>query len=575
MDGLTPNKHPPAPPPARKIVPCYNFFMPPDINERIAFLRTMGLFAPLKDDQVAEVAHRLKTRYLSPGETLYAAGNLPANFYIVHEGCVGLAADAANEPAPLDSGEYFGEEELLFNRRRTATVAALDETRLFYLTNPDFDWLVEACPQVKEHLNAVADAHAWGRRLGFHWLAEGEVFYLISRRHPAKFGFALFWPISMVLLAVAAWAFAIWDFSQATQGLGVVLGGAATFAALVWAAWDFFDWLNDYFILTNQRVAWLENLVLVKSSRKEVPLQAIRSIDVKSSQIGRWLNYGDVILRTYTGSLTLSFCPNPRLMKELITEQIMNERRKAQQARLEVIRQSVRQSLGAEGGPPPAFPEPSLMASMSPARESFTGFRLFKTREFDGVNFTYHKHWFALVTGVWVWLAAAIGVAAVLGWMVWRNVFLQVAYPPLATIIFFGLLLLCAPLAATAYKYYDWRDDIYKVTKDSIIDSEKKPLGTEVSKSAPLRNVLSLEHKRVGLLGLLLNVGVVRINVGDTMLEFLGVHDPAQVQQDIYYRMETLKRDHEQQELQSENRRLGEWIKAYEDYRAHLPESGS
>ncbi len=79
-----------------------------------------------------------------------------------------------------------------------------------------------------------------------------------------------------------------------------------------------------------------------------------------------------------------------------------------------------------------------------------------------------------------------------------------------------------------------------------LIDSEKKPLGEEISRSAPIKNIISLEHQRTGILRLILNFGIVRVVVADEELIFYDVHNPAQVQQDIYYRQEQIKLNKEE-----------------------------
>ena len=123
------------------------------------------------------------------------------------------------------------------------------------------------------------------------------------------------------------------------------------------------------------------------------------------------------------------------------------------------------------------------------------------------------------------------------------------------------------PIVVFIYRILDWQNDIYRVTADSLIDSEKKPLGSEVTKSALLANVLSLENHRIGILGLLLNFGIVRINVGDSSLEFSDVYDPAQIQQDIFVRMEALKHSAEKIEAESERKRMAEWLQVLEEER--------
>jgi hypothetical protein len=113
------------------------------------------------------------------------------------------------------------------------------------------------------------------------------------------------------------------------------------------------------------------------------------------------------------------------------------------------------------------------------------------------------------------------------------------------------------------YRYIDWRNDIYQVTDKYIIDIERKPLGTEVKKAAPLENILSLEHQRVGFFGYMFNYGLVTINVGETQFFFRSVHEPARIQQDIFNRIYTLRRKKEKVEAGKQRQRFVDVLEVY------------
>jgi hypothetical protein len=103
-------------------------------------------------------------------------------------------------------------------------------------------------------------------------------------------------------------------------------------------------------------------------------------------------------------------------------------------------------------------------------------------------------------------------------------------------------------------------------------------LGTEVRKSAPLESILSLEHERVGFLGYLLNYGNVTINVGETRFVFLGVHDPAGVQQDVFNRLYALRRQKEQAKISQERDRVVQMLETYHrelEYRRENEDTGN
>ena len=113
------------------------------------------------------------------------------------------------------------------------------------------------------------------------------------------------------------------------------------------------------------------------------------------------------------------------------------------------------------------------------------------------------------------------------------------------------------------YRFVDWKNDIYLVTLDHILDIERKPLGSENKKSATLDNILSLENKRVGIFGILLNFGTVIINIGTEQFNFHDVYNPAQVQYEIFDRMLSLRHRKEQMEASKERERIADWLMIY------------
>ncbi|HCU57498.1 MAG TPA: hypothetical protein DF984_04615 [Anaerolineaceae bacterium] len=113
------------------------------------------------------------------------------------------------------------------------------------------------------------------------------------------------------------------------------------------------------------------------------------------------------------------------------------------------------------------------------------------------------------------------------------------------------------------YQYADWRNDIFQITMDQIVDLDRKPLGKVRRRSAPLENVLSIEYERKGFWGYLFNFGTVYISVGSTNLTFDFVYNPSEVQQDIFYRMGERLDQIQQFKVEGERERISEWIASY------------
>ncbi len=143
-----------------------------------------------------------------------------------------------------------------------------------------------------------------------------------------------------------------------------------------------------------------------------------------------------------------------------------------------------------------------------------------------------------------------------------------------AIIILFSVMVIC--VLWMIYHYADWRNDVFKITLDQIIDIDRKPLGRIRHRSAPLENILSIEYKRQGFWGFIFNFGTVYITVGNMKLSFDHVYNPSEVQQDIFYRMGERLEKIRKFEIASERERFSDWIAGYhkkaEHYRKMLEE---
>lgn len=535
--------------------------MPEGVPKRRDFLAQMALFRHLGEEELAEIAARLEAHHLAAGELLYAAGDRAENFYILASGQLQLrqpGVDAAEAVSIIEPGDSFGERALLDASPRQFSVSALRDSNLLYMPGADFDWMLGAHPEIAEKLETQSSGEELKRSVDFDWLREGELVHHVARKHSAYLWMRLAKPLFTAILAFVTFSSATNTPDPQDQFRWVVVGAGLLFVAIAWALWEFLDWRNDFYILTNLRVVWLEQILLRSSSRKEAPLASVQSVNIHTTLLGRLMKFGDVIVRTYTGTVPMPTVGEPHHIKHMIEEHVARLRQKSREEKHDSIRETVRESLGLEA--PHATEALEGMPRPLERIERRKPFQLFTTRKVEGDVITYHKHWFVLFSSLL--LPAFFLVALFFA--------LQTLYgglPPSPTDWAIAAVFIFLPLAVMVYRLLDWQNDIYRVTPDSLIDSEKKPLGSEVTKSAPLANVLSLENHRVGLLGLLLNFGVVRINVGDASLEFVDVHNPALIQQDIFLRMEALKLSRSEKQAEEDRQRMAEWLRIYDEER--------
>ena len=113
---------------------------------RLDLLRQTPLFAGLTDAELETLARDLGHHTFAPGVIIFHRGAPGNTLYLVEFGRVRifLLGDAGQEITLNfhDPGECFGEIALLTQAPRTASVRALDATRLLALHKGDFDRLL-------------------------------------------------------------------------------------------------------------------------------------------------------------------------------------------------------------------------------------------------------------------------------------------------------------------------------------------------------------------------------------------------------------------------------------------------
>jgi hypothetical protein len=490
------------------------------------------------------------------------------------------------EVATLVPGDFFGEAALLYGRRRSATIQAAANSELLRLSKEDFDNLVRRFPRLKPNLLISHESRELYRHSGFSWLGPTEVVYLIARRHKIVLYGSLVLPIAAGL-AVAIGA--VWLAVRYDQMVFAWLGALLELAVAAWIVWNMVDWSNDFYIVTNQRLVYLEKIVGIYDSRLEAPLGSIMSVNIQTDDAAqRLLNIGDVVVRTFSGPIVLKQVANPSTLAALIEEHWHRTRTREKEAEIEQIKRTIRERIGptraprkpetpaparppgiqigppavpGAGGPRPAAPASAGGAARRAAQPSGLGALLgryfsFKLRFEQGGNVVYRKHWFILWQHVWRASLGLLGLVALL-------TLAAAGYLPFTPVLLV-VVVLFIPLAGWwLYDYVDWRNDIYMVTAEQIFDLAKKPLGREVRKSAPLGNVLSLRYERPGLLGLLLNYGTVVAQVAGTEFRFEGVFDPVSVQNDVYRRIEAFNNRKGQAEAARRREEIADWLSVY------------
>lgn len=521
-----------------------------------SFLHEHFLFNYLTDEELGQIMPLFKPIILEKGEVLYRTGFPGRNFFLIVSGQIILKDDNQNSSV-INAKGHFGEQEIFKEGLRNETAQALEKSTILAVNKRGFMAILAAYPSIKSRISGMKISDTILQNHEFPWIGSDETVRFVDRKHINVFYTQLMLPLVFLILT---------GIGAVLLDLNLGLFLPITFLIFcLWSIWLWLDWRNDFYLVTSDRVAWVEKVIWLHDQRREVPLQSILSVNISTNQIQRLFGYGDVIVRTYTGNIPMRNTAHPKMLLDLISEVQEISKTRAQRIETADINQTIRTRLGLSGNStsPETDPEftdlemeggPQLTETITPLQEFIN---LFRARyELNGV-INYRKHIFILIRNSW-WLLMAL---AGLGVSFFARLVGLLTYPTLPLIV----ILFVVNLAALGYVFADWANDRFQITDKHIIDLDRKPFGRETKRSALLENVLSLDCKRENIIQRLFDFGTVAINVGDIQLDFEHVARPITVQNEIFERYNTAVK---QKELEDAHRRrddMVEFLAAYHE----------
>jgi hypothetical protein len=127
-------------------------------------LARVPLFSYLAAEERQKIAEFLSPVMVVKGTTIITEGEIGDCMYLVKSGEVGVytmlmdeqhGPEEAQEPlhlATLKEGDFFGEQALITNEPRNASIVALTEVQLLRFSKPDLDTIVKSYPRIGELL---------------------------------------------------------------------------------------------------------------------------------------------------------------------------------------------------------------------------------------------------------------------------------------------------------------------------------------------------------------------------------------------------------------------------------------
>ena len=189
-------------------------------------------------------------------------------------------------------------------------------------------------------------------------------------------------------------------------------------------------------------------------------------------------------------------------------------------------------------------------------------------RELQGNDIVYHKHWLLLLQ------TAGLPLINLLLYIVALAV-LPILNVELARIVLRSLLVIPVIVLGLAligwliWNYEDWRNDIFILKPDRVIDSDRSPFGITGTqqKTASMSSIQNVTYNTRGFLDNVFNMGDVSIKTGgqDGELIFERVWNPRRIQRDIVDRLEVFQNYQREAQEETRRREIAEWLGIYDE----------
>ncbi len=540
----------------------------------VSQLRASRLFASLSEADLREVAKMARPAFFPAGMVICHQGERGDAFYVTLSGQIRVRAiDEQGVERLLNylsAGDFFGEISLLTGQPRTATIETIDDTELAVFGRTAFYKLCARHSRVRDFLKRT--------RVEFPGKYWGEIAEVFEHKHT----YAL-----LESLLPPALAFIIWIASILT-GLpylwlspSLALIGKVVIVTLLalWAAWLYLDWLNDQYIVTNERVVHIERILPLGEERYEAPIVQVLDVQTRTPNlIASLLGFKDLVIKTASMGTPITFARLPEA--ERIQRLILETRDRAHARREAEYKGQRLQALRQQMGLPPAegvrTPEtvkiPSVPFQEGGIVERFFNYFLPRLREQRGSAVTWRKHWYILVKKI----AAPLTIQLILIYLTAAAVSGLFPFVSLEPAAFFAfllsfLILFLADFTWLLWTYEDWRNDIYVVTERLIIDRESAPFGfREITNVGSIGDIQNISLNIPNVMAKILNIGDVFIDTkaGPRAFTFESVHNPAGVQQDIFARLIDYQERIRREESQHRVDELSHWFGDYHQLRS-------
>lgn len=561
-------------------------YQPITSEQALAALRAVSLFTQFSPAEFALVEQLIRTEQIPRGKLIYEQGQYNTSLYLLRRGKVAVhrAPQGSSEQFEgfLGPGAVLNEFAFATGGHNRETLESDTPVTMWLIRKAEFEAMLTANPALRAKLQLSAEAQdVLVRKSKYAWQQADEVILYEGRKHWWTFVRTLWLPAAMI---VAAGLFYL-TFRDVFLAITPIIPFVSVIPG-VWIAWFFIDWQNDYYVVTDKRVVRRERILFLRDDESNVSVSQVQNVSVSRTNLMELLlNMGDIEVEAQGEQSRLRFddVPAPDFVKEVIFEGRERAKAEAFASKRAKIRLEIRQEIGLAEAQRQAAKNKAAAAQIRgrdlvrtdlQKRVSGLAKGLQTTRktlfpyvrlEQDG-NIVYRQHWLELLRNVGMPLASLLGLIVLLAVLVTSQLYL------FALPVFIGALIAIGWLV---WQYEDWRNDVYILASDRIIDIARSPFGLRGTKrkEASYAVVQNVEASTQGFIELVFNVGDVVIRTAGSQgeLTFSRVYDPRAVQQDVQVHVVAYRQKQIEQDAARRRAELTEWIGIYDELRRTHP----
>ena len=296
-------------------------------------LRNLPLFANLNEPEWRQVAALLTTRQARRGETIISIQRAAElDLFMVRSG---RAASRVPGNKRVDdvvrtysSGDIFNLKAFVAGSDSDEeTVEALTaELHLWVVPYVRFKALLDAQPELAAKLIPLEGVHPFWASTYFGWEDPGEMVIEFRKKHPWVLLMAMRPVIILALILLGLWLPPVqaltagWSFPYAFVPLFII--------TLLIALWQWNNWQDDYYAVTNRRVVHREKVLFFEDRRSEIPIARIQNVTIRRDQFANtvlMIDMADITIETSNagtfGKLFFSSVPRAEAVSNAIFEQ--------------------------------------------------------------------------------------------------------------------------------------------------------------------------------------------------------------------------------------------------------------